>query len=237
MWTSPLLSLASESAVLPDPIDAISVVPASIGGLIVPSILAALPAPNVVSYDQKQIFMSIWQWFPLWSGMLHYAFKTIMPAALPAFADWNRKDPRQALRVVYAFGFLGVFLLRFSSTSLLTATIFPALFASKYASQLSFLRVSFPATALHTTKMASASDSVLLLLQWDQLIGTGVVLLWASILLLSARKQAGLSTDWILFPLTITGATLLTGASGCAVAVMWARDELVLSQTKNKKTR
>ena len=235
-WTSPTITPAHDSVLLPDAVEAISIPPAIVGGLIVPSILAALPASSIVSYDLQQILVSFWQAFPLWVGILQQAFRWMLPVVLPASMQRLQARPRTALRAVYAFALTSIFLLRASSASLsFVATVFPMMFAPGYAAKLSISQVFLPATATHTKPVEPGAAVTLLLLQYDQLIGSNLVLAWAFIMLVSGGRKIEALPSWPMLFLAVTSLTALVGPGGCAVALMWARDEMVLSQTSSKK--
>ena len=235
-WTSPTIAPSRDSTLLPDAIEAISILPALVGGFLVPSILAALPAPSIVSHDLQQILVSAWQVFPLWVGILQQVFRWMLPVILPASMQRIRARPRIALRTVYIFALFFIILFRASSLGLsFVATLFPMMFAPGYASKMSVSQVFLPATASLANPPGSVAAACLLLLQYDQLVGSNLVLAWAFIMLVSAGRKHEALPSWPVLSVAVASLWAVLGPGGCAVTLMWARDEMVLSQTSTKK--
>ena len=235
-WSSPIPSPGDPSVLLPNAISTFSILPAIVCGFVLPSILAALPAPTLVSYDQKQIFMAMWQPFPLWTGIFLHIFRYLLPKLFPQTARRLTAQPRAALRAVYALALSTGVVARVATVSLsTTATVFPSLFAPEHVAELSLGHVFVPATALHTTAVPTLAAAVLLLLQWDQIMGSGMVLAWAVVMLASARPAAGAMGCWPALLAAISVGTVVLGPGTCAVALIWARDEIVLGRTDGKK--
>lgn len=86
--------------------------------------------------------------------------------------------------------------------------------------------------------MDSIGSGALMLMQYDQLVGSSAMALWASVLLLQARGVA--SKEPIIARLALKGVVsmILTGPLGYAVACIWARDELIFGNEveESKKT-
>lgn len=86
----------------------LSTIPFSMAiGYILPTILAALPSPSVISFDHTQTFLAIWQFFPLWVQLLQYTlpYLTAVFQPLPLLRNSNlsRHAALGPSRVVYIF--------------------------------------------------------------------------------------------------------------------------------------
>ena len=201
-------------------------------GFIGPSVLFSLPAPSVVSFDQKQVLMSIWQAFPLWVSLANQVFKRTMPLLFPGFSTSTKANNTMAIRIVYIFGLIAAGIVRVSVLTLsFTSILLPSLYAPEFAAAFAPSKVFLPTAITPATKMPSIGAGILLLFQYDQLVGSTAVLAWANLLYVKAREKALSPADWA--KLFVGNATLATlaGPEACAVALIWARDEMILSRT------
>ena len=235
--TSPLVSSSRKAAVLPDAVSTVCILPALALGLVAPSILAALPVPTVVSYDLKQLLMAVWQPFPLWVGLTHWALQSLVPQLLPLRTMQRlRANPQATLRVTYAVLLGFSLMVRFSALGIsIAATLFPALFNPAFVDQLALPKVLLPATALHTAPVPSIAEASLLLLQWDMTIGSGAVLAWAAILLATTNRAAANPISGITLFALIPAGMMILGSGGCAMALLWTRDESLFVRDDEKK--
>ena len=78
--------------------------------------------------------------------------------------------------------------------------------------------------------MPSIGSGAFLLLQYDELIGSGAMLLWALALFFNVYKTTSWSYSPSILCLGATVTFVLTGPLGLATACMWARDELVFAE-------
>lgn len=180
--TSPLLSPTAASLSLSSA-EAAGLPLSMIFGLIVPAILFCLPAPSVVSFDQKQILMSFWQGFPLWVSLAHQVWKRTIPLLFPKFSTSTKANNTLAIRLAYSFGLIVASVARVSTLTLSFASILiPNLYAPEFAATLTPWKVFFPMAITPATKMPSLGAGFLLLLQYDQLVGSTSVLIWANLL-------------------------------------------------------
>ena len=111
-----------------------------------------------------------------------------------------------------------------------TSMMFPSIFAAEYAEAFSFTKVHIPAAMTPATKMPSIGSGAFMLLQYDELVGFAGLLLWASFLYVRARNQFSTTRKWLQDIVIFTLVTAVAGPAGAAVALIWARDELVLKQ-------
>ncbi|KAL6714288.1 hypothetical protein ACLMJK_007711 [Lecanora helva] len=200
-------------------------------GYMIPAILMSLPAPSIITFDQKQTFIAVWQMFPLWVAILQailpYSIAALMPAS-PEPSKHSGPTELNAMRQVYAI------LLMFAGIGqTATATIlallawFPELFAPEVRSVFDARSVLVPMAATPATRMPSIGDGAFLLLQYDELVGSMSMASWASIMYLVARQQIRSQQSIVAVVLVGFAAMVCTGPLGFCVACIWARDELI----------
>lgn len=205
-------------------------------GYILPAVLLALPAPSVLTFDHKQILMAVWQAFPIWVDVLQRAIPFLVsnasnarrkPSTFPAEAS---SEYIRAVRYVYLFALMLAGSTHISAMTLATTSkLFPALFAAEYVGVFNPSKVFLPSTISMTTQMSSIGHGALLLLQYDGLTGSASLVLWASVLFVRVYSRRRMFDWWLSFAAMVVLLTALVGPVGCVVALLWARDELVLS--------
>ena len=227
----------SPSVLIPDPTEALSI-PFTVSlGVIFPSVLCALPAPSVISYDHKQLFMSIAQEFPISTSLLQQLFKRAIRFLMPSIYLSTHPSEQHhlwVLRVVYSFALLIATIVRISVLTVsITSVLFPMLFASQYVESLAPSMIFIPAAVSSHQKMSSIGSGFLLLLQYDELVGSGSALLWAIVLFAGTWNRGKTALHWFSLLAGCSLMVLLAGPTGCAVALIWARDELVIQRSHN----
>ncbi|KAL8825547.1 MAG: hypothetical protein Q9191_004344 [Dirinaria sp. TL-2023a] len=218
-------------------------------GFGIPAVLLSLPAPSVLTFDQKQIFVAIWQAFPLWFELFQQVLSWIL-AQMPAYMHWMSPNPsrqtivktRGALRLVYVFAIVVAGVTRISMITLsLTSIIFPALFAPDYRGILHPSNVLIPQSFLASTKMPSIGAGAFQLLQYDEMVGSTALVLWSVALYTNTYKQAA-NIDGSMISkmlLALVASWSLLGGCGCAVCFTWARDEIIfaMDQPDDRKSK
>jgi hypothetical protein len=109
---------------------------------------------------------------------------------------------------------------------------FPHLFSESIAAAFHPGRVfantlPWPASDLQIT---SFGDGSLLFLQWDDLIGSTALLLWAAALYIVAHQQTSIDVRWTTLLSNVALLSLVSGLVGAAVVLMWARDEVLFQR-------
>lgn len=206
-------------------------------GFIVPAILLTLPAPSIISFDEKQYFMAVWQTFPIWVEFLQWSISLLhrifMSSKAKRIVTSETPDTQwyATLRAVYV-SILAIA----GSTHIMTVTllaalkIFPDLFAAKFDGMLSPSAVFWPTAFSSSTKMTSIGSAALLQLQFDEIIGSAAVALWATVLFArELRKNKKVRKTYMLV-LNFIFKTALVGPIGYAVICIWARDELIFKK-------
>ena len=199
----------------------------------------SLPAPSLLSYEQKQTYIAIWQMFPVWVSLIQIALPYVIPK--PAKTSSTKSLGLQelhAMRILYV-GLLIVAGYGQAATVMLAATssFFPDLFASEFKGVFNPSRVFLPAAVSPFIKMPSIGSGTHLLLQYDELIGSGAMILWSTALFMMVyRKCRSVQSEasWIVYGIM---AMLLTGPLGYATACVWARDELLVSEAEENEKK
>lgn len=212
-------------------------------GYILPTILAALPAPSVISFDHKQTFVASWQVFPLWVGFLQLAISYLVSKLYPSQNFQNplstKKEWLSILRVVY------IFLLALAATTHLatlticfTSNFFPGLFAPEFSGIFSLSNVFWPTTISPSHNMSSIGAGATLMIQYDLIVGSLAVMLWTFFLFMTAFNELKTVNTAFVLIFDCVSIPALVGPMGYAVICMWGRDELVFEERNDvpKKT-
>ncbi|MCJ1309585.1 hypothetical protein MMC25_003245 [Agyrium rufum] len=195
----------------------LAIIPGLIFGYILPAKAMALPAPVDISFDHKQLWMSAWQVFPIFVATVQYPISVLVPReAVP----W-----RSACRLTY--GFLLI---------LATCTHLMAFTTTMLDNELSLAQVFLPKAFTNEYHVSSIGEGAHLLLQYDQIVGSMAMLLWSYQL----YQETTTSQDTTIFlpnpAISIIAFILITGPIGCATALIWYRDEMVL-RSKERSAR
>lgn len=236
LWTSPTAAKPTVENLWVDP-NQLAALPISVVlGLFVPSLAMALPAPSVVSIAQKQTLTAFWQAFPLWIYVVQQVVVTLI--SLVALADsksttLEKNDAvLRGLRWAHMFGIgcsawghIGTW-----SISLL-AMFFPQLFAPGVAEVLHPSHVFLNALPWSGAKAANIAEGAKWFLQWDLLIGSTAMLLWAIALRVRVETPRSSLSAYVSQFAFLLLVSLVIGPSGAAVVAVWTRDELVFGKS------
>lgn len=200
-------------------------------GYFIPSLLTILPAPKIVTFDQKQILIAIWQPWPLYvSAMTTFVYYFLSPRPSPA-TKTSLTELRKPLRRVYAFAFGHAAIAHVAVTAIsLAALIAPVIFDERFVHALQPQQV-FATLLPHRNadlQVRSVGEGVHIFLRWDFLIGTTALLLWAVHVNANAQFKIGRRVAWA----DLLGRTILyfvaVGPVATAVELVRDRDEMVL---------
>lgn len=230
--------------------DIASVIPAMLLGFIVPTVMMALPAPSVLSYERKQMMIANWHAFPLYVGvaqlLISFALRSLFSSneikakrAQQTQSQEELKSNIWALRVLYAFLLLcGARDQLTTNHFVFLAQAFPALFAPESRGLWSFTNVFGQKSITPSVKMDSVGSGALLFLQYDENIGNVALILWAAVLFVRARRRNdGLRNKvHVGIVLGVGFVTVaFTGAMGLATGLIWGRDEIVFFTERGKE--
>ncbi|KAL8715780.1 MAG: hypothetical protein Q9220_000447 [cf. Caloplaca sp. 1 TL-2023] len=241
--TSPTVSSRKQCDLLPDSFR-LSYLPFSITiGLILPSVLVALPAPTVLTYESKQVCMAIWQMFPLWVGLLQGMMPLISSYISGAPGPENGSERTiDHMRTIYAMLMTVAMVSRISTCTIaFSAILFPSLFAPRVAHLLTPMAVFVPRAATPSVKVPSIAAGAFQFLQYDEMVGESATVVWSAALCVSGTGRKSFSGWMKSIAIGILIASL-AGPQGFAIAAVWARDETFFAQGdsqqyKNKKEK
>jgi hypothetical protein len=170
-------------------------------GYIIPSILMALPSPDLVTPESHQRFIAFWQPFPIWTVLIHQFLKHTLTYFAKKLTSKDNKTRAQTplgasylsnAKPVYRFG-LALCILTHVPVLLITllpSTIFPT--SLPYLSKLgqeNLASVFLPHIPLLTYRISSLSEGVHNFLIWDLYVGSAALLLWAVLLYRNATTE------------------------------------------------
>ena len=228
--TSPTVS-ATKASVMTDIAEVASIPFSIIAGYVIPAVMLALPAPSLQNYENKQIWMAIWQASPIWVSCFQQIFKRVIGFLFPAAHQPSSANSMEALRHIYSVLLVMAGVPHILSAALtITSMIFPSIFAPEYVGMFNLSKVAIPSTVMASTKMPNIGSGAYLLLQYDEMIGSTAVVLWASFMWTRANNS---NKPFDKLPNLIGLIALLvplTGPAGCAITLMWLRDELVFAE-------
>ena len=240
LLTSPLLSSRRASDFLVERYSTLVVPISLLLGYVLPAILMSLPAPSIISFEQKQTLIAIWQMFPVWVAI----FQATLPSIITFISRHQKRSTKNidvlelsAMRCVYFILLVTAGIGQISTFTLLAVSKwFPQLFAPDSRGVFNPSNVFVPIAASASTKMPSIGPGAFLLLQYDEIVGSTSMAVFASVLHILARRNS--SSPRSVGSSVIVGLTALicAGPLGYAVACIWARDEMVL-QESNKVVR
>lgn len=194
----------------------------------VPSFAMLIPAPEVVTFDQKQILVALWQPWPAYVSILLTGVSLLCSGST---SDNSPFKLRKSLRAAYTFALTNAALNHVIAWTIPLATIAkPEFFSQDYLHSLHPTQVFAPYNPFTNGELTvkSIGDGVHIFLQWDFLAGTASVLLWAVTVNAFARCKVQGKVGWFGLLFKVATAALLTGPVGAAVQLVWERDELVL---------
>jgi hypothetical protein len=233
LWKSPLAnssaspsSTAKAESLSIENSQASAVTGAMILGYILPTILISLPSPELVSAKHQQLFLAIWQFWPiyvtLWQYVLAFFTRNFGP-------DINQRlrTPGSSLRHVG-----GVYRNILMISSLLhfvpIAYIFipPVRLAFSGATEVGAIdmkTVFIPMSAIFPRVVESVAEGCQILLQYDMYCAIGAMLFWVIYL-------SYIDTDCSIFgpvktALKYLACILLVGPGGAILWAVWDRDE------------
>ncbi|KAL9623311.1 MAG: hypothetical protein Q9160_002418 [Pyrenula sp. 1 TL-2023] len=236
---SPTVEGEKVQDLLADPVQVILAPISVVIGYIIPSVLMCLAAPTKISFATKDTWTAFQQGWPFWIYISQHilTFVTqIFSSYDTGFNEENIPLVRRRLRLAYGFAIISSATGHLISGFLcLLAYAFPIVFNPSFARALQPSHVFQPEPPLPSAKAANLGDGALWFLQWDSIIGTASVLVWALSLRFKARRQEPTSLQWTRDIVLAILASCFVGPAGCAVIAMWSRDEMVFKRHEAKK--
>lgn len=237
--TSPTVSSRKRDDFLPTGSIDLSSLPYSVAlGFILPSVAMALPAPSVVSHERKQLFIAIWQVFPLYIALFQQIIPSIRRYFVKPYIIENeiyKKRTVGTMRTAYTLMLTVATITRVSAWTVpLSSILFPSIFAPDTVNSLTPLAVFKPAAVTASVKMPSIAAGSLLFLQHDEMVGAAATVIWSLALYLNASGKKTMSS-WVSLAVKGAGIATIAGPQGFAVAAVWARDEIIFANDQTEK--
>ena len=200
-------------------------------GYILPVILLSLPAPRLVSRKFKHTVSGWYQQWSLFVAFFHYAYLFLLRddhALLPQQLVPSSSSTLASLRLIYSLAFVMAAVPHWIVGSIsFTAGLRPSMFNEKEAKALSPWKILVPTLPFKPRKARDISQGFLWLIQWDYLVGTVGMIVWALVLHSNARNVYRPDDKWTQTILRFAGYLILGGPGGLPVGIMWERDEWV----------
>ena len=208
-------------------------------GYALPAVLLALPAPSVLTYDQKQTFIASWQVFPVWVEILQqlfsFTFASLSSNEAKQKPSWRNSNKRTlaALRFVYLSVLIIAGVTRITTVMLSwTSRLLPKLFAPEFQGLLDPSKVFQTQSFFASRKMNSIGEGAFQFLQYDEMTGSSALVFWSVALYFQAYLRTITFNVRIALKaiLAFMVSTAFFGPCGSAVCFIWARDELIFDE-------
>ncbi|KAL1620252.1 hypothetical protein SLS56_009744 [Neofusicoccum ribis] len=201
-------------------------------GYIIPGIAMAIPSPSLLPTATQQTLITLWQVFPLWV--------TLSTALLRPFFRPTTTTPTTTTNP-HLFALLLAALPHATTLSLsLTTLLLPSLFAPATTASLHPAAVFLPKRSLPGTDPGLA-EATLRFMQWDEAVSTAAAVVWAATIYLrdvrAATKQSSAVGLAVGVMGRMVGWTVVGGPAAAAVALVWARDEVVFGVEREREGR
>lgn len=204
----------------------------------IPNFLMSLTPGHALCADNstKQFYTAVSQFWPIILGGLQIILPIIISAAIPGINTLTEENKKvkslRYLRRCYAFALISTTCSHLIAFGIpLLAYFAPGLFGAPYLSQLELSNMFVLRSPLPPVQhIASIADGVLNFVQWDLLIGSVSVLVWAVTLRVKAQGRGFEGFEWIEGLVKVMALVCLSGPVGAAVAVVWERDEHVFAR-------
>ncbi|KAG9595461.1 hypothetical protein KCU77_g1834, partial [Aureobasidium melanogenum] len=239
---SPLGDKSTSPVLVHHKTDVDAIIPATIGGIIVPTILMSLHAPTIISFEQKTDLIRLWQFFPLLFRLIQRAWSSFFLVQLKTYrdelAEKSPRNQRQALRRVYIFGLCCAAIPHIGTIAISTISLlFPKFFANNIAAQFHPANLFIPVSPFSGKQAGSVGEGAHWFLQWDMTLMFLTYLVWAyfAVVKVIYPKSEVFSTSLLL---RLAGWSLIFGPMGAALLAIWERDDLVFNaQEQSIKSR
>jgi len=215
-----------------------AMIPATIGGIIIPTVLMSLHAPTTVSVEQKVDFIRLWQFFPLLFRLGQRVWTSLVFVRLDSYRDeLAEKSPRtqrRAFRRVYIFGLCCAAITHIGTLIVSTMSLlFPTFFAKDISAQFHPGNLFVPVSPFSGKQASTVGEGAHWFLQWDMTIMFLTYLVWAYFAAVKViyPNSGVLSASLIL---RLAGWSLLFGPMGAAMLAIWERDDTIFQVEEQK---
>lgn len=203
-------------------------------GFVIPVFFICLPAPRFLSHRVKDTITGWYQQWHLIISAIHYSTVRLMGTFHDYEVNESHYLPMSESKVyvlranfVFAMALAAIPYFVVSTTST-TSWLAPTLFNPKTVKSLHPKWILLPTWPRSGVRARNIDEGVQWLIQWDYLLGTIAMLIWAALLVTSATNKQGHQVYSL-------GAELLNcilyfligGPNGVVVGLIWEREEVV----------
>ncbi|KAK7705066.1 hypothetical protein SLS57_010263 [Botryosphaeria dothidea] len=203
-------------------------------GYMLPSFAMVAPSPY------QQALIALWQPFPLWATLIAtLVLRPLFSSSSPS--PTSPPSPQQsyaATSSAHLFALLLAAIPHAAALSLsLGALALPQLFAPATAASLHPARVFLPKLSTTPGDAVPLAEGVLRFMQWDEAVSTAATVVWAATVYLRDTRISGGSGRFGIVGVVVrvVGWTVVGGPAAAAVALVWARDEVVFGSGSDGK--
>ncbi|PGG95778.1 hypothetical protein AJ79_09878 [Helicocarpus griseus UAMH5409] len=240
--TSRTLSAPSRATITPSPssLTGVKLIPlALLAGYLLPTLSLILPATTSGPLRSTQERIAFWQPWPLFLWILHATSTQLAnlfcSSSNPSNKATATKQTLSTLRPIYALSFALIAIPHIVSYTLsITPLLAPALFDSSAAASLHPATVFLNTLPWSGARTESLGQGALWFLQWDHLLGSGALLMWAVVLHVATHRSRGVKVGCLAFGVKVLALCAVSGVAGAAVELMWERDEVVLAREEGE---
>ncbi|KAI4764439.1 hypothetical protein E4T52_03342 [Aureobasidium sp. EXF-3400] len=221
---------------LGDHVDAM--IPATIGGIIIPTILMSLHAPTLVSVEQKVDLIRLWQFFPLlfrlgqrvWTSFVFVRLDSVRDE----LAEKSPRTQRQAFRRVYIFGLCCAAIPHIGTLAVSAMSLVrPTFFANNISAEFHPTNLFIPVSPFPGKQASTLGEGAHWFLQWDMTLMFISYLVWAYFAAVKViYPNSGVFSAQLI--LRLAGWSLLFGPMGAAMLAIWERDDIVFEAEEQK---
>ncbi|KAL2873772.1 hypothetical protein SGCOL_011088 [Colletotrichum sp. CLE4] len=220
---------ALAAAISIDSVQARAVIGSLTFGAFLPTLLAALPCPSIITSRTQEILLAVWQAFPLWSGIAQFIFAQLIGTlgVVSEAAKSRRQTKINDFRRIYTYTLSVVAV---TSYGVIGYVFWKAGWALEPAIE-AMMQILRPTSPWSQMKMASLERGILDLLRWDTYCASLATWTWIAYLAYETKGVGQVVMD--LGKLVIWSAVV--GPGGAALAVVWGRDVGALRSAGTKK--
>lgn len=205
-------------------------------GFILPTVLIALPQPEILSFGTKIAAVLVWQLFPVWTALSTSLWSI---AAGPKSDTPAKQLP--LLRNVYKFALAISVPAHIATLTLSLGTLaFPTLFAPRALETLHPFHVFVPPNPFDDVKASTVAQGAHWFLQYDYIITSLAYLIWAVTTRYAAPVSAvkpSAGRFGFVSLLDIIARSVVLGPMSAALTLLWDRDEVVFAATERVESK
>jgi hypothetical protein len=186
-----------------------TLLPALIIGQLIPAILSYYPSFDL---STLQLFNGIWQFFPLWTVILHGIFARCLNDTTETDKINKITADLPYLRLTYAF----------VSCNSAVAYLYALANSTVPFSHLFFRNLLDP-----WSNVGSLAEGVAVILRYDKLFAFGAATVWILLQFSDLKREGRMNADWVRIVGSIVLATVAFGPGAATTGMWWWREEVL----------